>query len=72
MKDNVFFYIIMTFLGVLTSVLNKFGPFAGNLGLVGLALFTIVWAALAWQNRKKVGKISILVVFYVIILALSL
>lgn len=72
MNKSVIFYVIITILGIVASVLNKVGPLSGKLNIVGLVLFTIVWVALAFQFKKDVGKIIVLAVSYVIILIISL
>lgn len=57
------FYIPLTIISIIVLMLHKIGPFAGQLRLVGFAIFTILCVALVLENRKSKGK-AFMAIFY--------
>ena len=57
------FYIPLTIISIIVLMLHKIGPLAGQLRLVGFALFTILCIALVIENRRSKGK-ALAAIFY--------
>ncbi|MCM3575351.1 hypothetical protein M3172_19305 [Mesobacillus subterraneus] len=50
------FYIPLAIISIIVLILHKIGPFAGQLRLVGFALFAVLCVALVIENRRSKGK----------------
>ncbi|MCP1156810.1 hypothetical protein [Bacillus infantis] len=57
-------YIPLTIIAIIVLILQKFGPLAGQLRLVGFTLFTILCAALVIENRRTKGKVFAAIVYF--------
>jgi hypothetical protein len=57
------FYIPLTIISIIVLMLHKIGPFAGQLRLVGFALFTVLCVALVFENWRSKGK-ALVAIFY--------
>jgi hypothetical protein len=58
------FYITLTIISIIVLILHKIGPFAGQLRLVGFALFTMLCVALILGNRKSKGKVLVAIFYF--------
>jgi hypothetical protein len=57
------FYIPLAIISIIVLILHKIGSFAGQLRLVGFALFTILCVALVIENKRSKGK-ALAAIFY--------
>jgi hypothetical protein len=57
-------YIPLTIIAIIVLILHKIGPLAGQLRLVGFALFTILCAVLFIENRRTKGKALAAIVYF--------
>lgn len=57
-------YIPLTIIAIIVLILQKFGPLAGQLRLVGFTLFTILCATLVIENRRTKGKVFAAIVYF--------
>jgi hypothetical protein len=65
-KSNLF-YIPLAVISFIVLLLDKAGPFVGQLRIVGFVLFTILCVGLIIHNKGSKAKILGVIIFYLIL-----